>query len=67
MNSTLPRKFVHGTAVLTDPDPNMTADQVKAMYASAGYPDLANASMTGPEVKDGFNVYTFQREVGRKG
>src|SRR5688572_21502535 len=67
MPDTLPRKFVHGTAVLVDPDPNMTPDAVKAMYAAAGYPDLTSASITGPEVKDGFQVYSFKRSIGTKG
>lgn len=66
-NNALPRRFVHGTAVLVDPDPNMSPEQVKALYASAGYPDLTNAAITGPAVKDGYNVYEFKRSVGTKG
>lgn len=67
MSNTLPRKFVHGTATLVDPDPNMSTEQVRGLYASAGYPDLTNAAITGPEVKDGYLIYTFKREVGKKG
>lgn len=63
----LPRVFLHGTARLVDPDPALTPDAVKTMYAAAGYPDLTNAALAGPEIKDGYRVYTFKRAVGTKG
>lgn len=65
--TTLPRRFAFNGAILADPDPALTADQVRAMYAGSGYPALTNASIAGPETKDGYHVYTFKQAVGTKG
>lgn len=61
------REFHFNGAVLTDPDPSMPPEQVKKLYAGSGYPTLTNASVTGPETKNGREVYTFKAAVGTKG
>lgn len=61
------REFNFNGASLADPDPNMKPDEVRKMYASSGYPTLTNASVTGPETKNGREVYTFKAAVGTKG
>lgn len=63
----LPREFRFNGAVLADPDPGMTAEEVRALYAGSGYPTLTNGSVTGPEVINGRQVWTFKTAVGTKG
>ncbi len=60
------RIFRFGGMNLEDPDPAMTPEQVKKVYAEA-YPKLTNGAVTGPEVKDGQEIYTFKEAVGTKG
>ena len=61
-----PRVFKFGATELADPDPGLPTDQVKSIYAGM-YPDLTNATITGPTLKDGKQVYEFKRSVGTKG
>lgn len=61
------RQFIFNNAALMDPDPSMTPEQVKQMFASAGYPALTNASIVGPTTKDGKQTYEFKAAVGTKG
>lgn len=62
----LTREFVFGSMTLADPDPGLSPEQVKAMYATA-YSDLTTASVAGPEAVNGKQVYTFKKAVGTKG
>lgn len=64
---TLTRSFKHGSLALPDPDPKMTADQVKDFYATTLYTELTNAAIEGPETKGDKLVYEFRRAVGTKG
>lgn len=61
-----PREFTFNGMVLPDPDPSLRPDQVKELWA-VSYPDLATAAVTGPETRDGKQVYKFSRAVGAKG
>lgn len=61
------REFHFNGAVLADPGSQMGPDEVRKMYAQSGYPTLANASVTGPETRDGKQIYTFKAAVGTKG
>lgn len=61
------RIFNFGGTQLADPDPTMSPDAVRKMYASSGYPILTNASVTGPETANGKATYTFKAAVGTKG
>ena len=62
----VPRTFRHNAARLPDPDPSMTPDQVRLFYAPQ-YPDLHTASVKGPAVEGGEQVFTFARGIGVKG
>ncbi|CAM3906920.1 PRTRC system protein C [Deinococcus frigens] len=66
--STARRAFKHGSVVLTDPNPDMTPEQVKTFYATQ-HPELLNAGVGSPEtdLKAGTVTYTFVANYGRKG
>lgn len=62
----LTRKFTYNGVDLPDPGPAFNPEQVKDLYCAA-YPDLANASIEGPERIGGNLTYSFRRAVGTKG
>lgn len=62
----LTRTFAYAGVALPDPNPNLSADQVRDVY-SATYPELATATVEGPETSDGKMLYTFRRAAGMKG
>ena len=51
---------------LPDPNPTMSVDEVKALYA-VQYPELATAVVNGPEAVGDKMRYTFDRAIGSKG
>ena len=51
---------------LPDPNPTMSVDEVKALYATQ-YPELATAVVNGPEAVGDKMRYTFDRAIGSKG
>ena len=51
---------------LPDPNPAMSIDEVKALYATQ-YPELATAVVNGPEAVGDKMRYTFDRAIGSKG
>ena len=51
---------------LPDPNPSMSVDEVKALYATQ-YPELATAVVNGPEAVGDKMRYTFDRAIGSKG
>ncbi len=62
----LTRKFAYNGVNLADPDPSMSAEQVRDLYC-ATYPELAVAQIEGPEYKGHQAIYSFRRAVGTKG
>jgi PRTRC genetic system protein C len=60
------RLFSFNGIRLPDPNPNMSVDEVKALY-SAQYPELATAVVNGPEAVGDKMRYTFERAIGSKG
>jgi PRTRC genetic system protein C len=62
----LSRSFTYNGVKLSDPDPRMTPEDVKAAY-SHRYPELATAAITGPEGSGEQLVYSFVRAIGTKG
>ncbi|MDX2267375.1 MAG: PRTRC system protein C [Bryobacter sp.] len=60
------RLFTFNGIRLPDPNPNMTVDEVKALY-SAQYPELATAVVNGPEAVGDKMRYSFERAIGSKG
>lgn len=61
------REFHFNGAALGDPDPSLSPDAVRKLYAASGYPALTNASVSAPEVKSGKEIYQFKAAVGTKG
>lgn len=52
---------------LADPDPSLPPAKVAIFYSNL-YPELVNASVTGPKYNDsGEAVYTMSATVGTKG
>ena len=51
---------------LPDPNPEMSVEEVKALYA-AQYPELATAVVNGPQAAGDKMRYTFERAIGSKG
>ncbi len=60
----LPRKFVYNNMTLDDV--SGTPEEALNFYADF-YTDLSNGVVEGPEIKDGFMVYTFRKAVDTKG
>ena len=63
---TLERQFLFNGQTLPDLGGHYSPAQLKDLYAS-NFPDLLNAEIEGPNVKDGKAVYTFKRTTGTKG
>ena len=60
------RKFVFNKVTLPDPGPEFTPEEVMKYYIHQ-YPDLTNASVSGPKMKDDEAVYEFATTLGTKG
>lgn len=59
------RLFQYAGMTLRDPNPALTVEGVRAHFARF-YPELNNATVTGPVVQTGNMVFTFQRAAGAK-
>ncbi len=55
----------HGVR-LPDPNPKLSVEEVRAIYAHQ-YPDIATAAITGPEAVGDKLRYQFTRAIGSKG
>ncbi len=64
--SSLPREFVFNGSRIPDPDPQMSIDQVRDLLTPS-YPEIATATMTGPEDTGTSLRYSFARAIGSKG
>jgi PRTRC genetic system protein C len=64
--SKMTRVFQFQGIRLPDPNPEMSVEEVKALYA-AQYPELATAVVNGPEAAGDKMRYTFERSIGSKG
>ena len=64
--ATLTRKFKYNGIDLPDPNPGMTVEEVRELYAMQ-FPELTNSSVDGPETKGTEQTFTFIRAVGSKG
>ena len=62
----LERVFMHDKIMLTDPDPNMSPEEVMKFYTNT-YPELTTSNVHGPEVNGDRVVYKFKTNVGTKG
>jgi PRTRC genetic system protein C len=64
--SALPREFAYNGSRIPDPDPKMDIEQVRDLLAPS-YPEIATATMSGPEDTGTTLRYTFSRAIGSKG
>ena len=62
----LSRIFEFNGVRLPDPDPKLSPEEVRNLYAHQ-YPDIATASITGPEAVEDKLRYSFSRAIGSKG
>lgn len=60
------RTFEYNGMKLDDPAGHMTPEQVKEHF-SLIYPELLNASIDGPELKNDVHHYKFYKAAGGKG
>ena len=63
---TILRVFSFNGLILPDPDPKLSVDEVRGVFAHA-YPEIATATVTGPEPVGDALKYTFERAIGSKG
>jgi len=62
----LSRQFEFNGARLPDVDPKLSPEEIRTLY-SHEFPDIATASITGPEAVGDKLVYRFTRAIGTKG
>jgi PRTRC genetic system protein C len=60
------REFRYDNLRLADPNEKLSIDEVKVAY-SATYPEIATATVTGPEAIGDKLVYHFTKAIGTKG
>ena len=64
--SSLPREFVFNGSRIPDPDPRMSIEEVRELLTPS-YPEIATATLTGPEDAGTSLRYSFSRAIGSKG
>jgi len=62
----LPREFYYQDSRIPDPNPQMSVDEVRELLTPS-YPEIATATVTGPEDTGTALRYTFARAIGSKG
>ena len=60
------REFHYNGVRIPDPGPDLTVDQVRDLLTPS-YPEIATASVSGPEATGSVLRYTFSRAIGTKG
>ena len=63
---TLHREFFLNGTRIPDPSPNLTVEEVREILTPS-FPELATATLTGPEDTGSALRYTFSRAIGSKG
>jgi PRTRC genetic system protein C len=66
MTETAKRVFLYKRQELDDINPNQSPKQIMEHYSTV-YPELINATVNGPEIKDGELHFTFASKVGEFG
>jgi PRTRC genetic system protein C len=64
--SAKPREFLFNGSRIPDPDPKMGVEEVRDLLTPS-YPEIATATVTGPEDTGTALRYTFSRAIGSKG
>ena len=62
----LPREFYFNGTRIPDPAPQMTAEEIRDLL-SPSYPEIATATLIGPEDTGTALRYSFSRAIGSKG
>ena len=62
----LTREFHYNGFRIPDPGPELTVEQVRDLL-TPNYPEIATASVSGPESTGSAMRYTFSRAIGTKG
>ena len=60
------REFNYNGVRIPDPAPHMSVEQVRDLLTPT-YPEIATATLTGPEDTGTTLRYTFSRAIGSKG
>lgn len=60
------RMFKHGASTLSDPNPDMSPEEVMNFYSNQ-YPELTTSNVHGPVINGNEAVYEFKTTVGTKG
>jgi PRTRC genetic system protein C len=60
------REFHYNGVRIPDPGPELTVEQVRNLL-TPNYPEIATASVSGPEDTGSVLRYTFSRAIGSKG
>ena len=60
------REFFYNGVRIPDPGPELTVEQVRDLL-TPNYPELATASVSGPEATGTVLRYAFSRAIGSKG
>ncbi len=63
---TMDREFRYDNLRLPDPNKKLSVEEVRLAF-SATYPEIATASVTGPEAVGNKLVYRFTKAIGTKG
>jgi PRTRC genetic system protein C len=63
---TLHREFFYNGTRIPDPAPQMTAEEIRDLLTPT-YPEIATATLTGPEDTGTALRYSFSRAIGSKG
>jgi PRTRC genetic system protein C len=62
----LEREFFYNGTRIPDPAPQMSAEEVRDLLTPS-YPEIATATLAGPEDTGTTLRYTFSRAIGSKG
>ena len=62
----LVREFSYNGVRLPDPNPKLTVDEVRSLYAAV-HPDITTAAIESPEVVGNKLIYRVSRAIGMKG
>lgn len=60
------REFSFSGLKLPDPNPKLSVEDVRGILAMQ-YPEIATATISGPEALGDTMKYTFERAIGSKG
>jgi len=63
---TMDREFRYDNLRLPDPNKKLSIEEVRTAF-SATYPEIATATVTGPEAVGNKLVYHFTKAIGTKG